>query len=98
MKTSVWIVLAAACFTAAACADSKPQADTAPPPAQRVPIGQLPEIDMTAVLAHTKTLSSDAFEGRAPGTPGEEKTVAFLTEEFKKAGLKPGNTNGTYVQ
>ena len=34
---------------------------------------------------------------RAPGTPGEEKTVAYLIEEFEKAGLKPGN-NGSWVQ
>jgi Zn-dependent M28 family amino/carboxypeptidase len=36
-------------------------------------------------------LSSDAFEGRAPASKGEEKTVAFLKEEFEKLGLKPGN-------
>ena len=36
-------------------------------------------------------LSSDEFEGRFPASPGEEKTIAFLEEEFKKAGLKPGN-------
>jgi Zn-dependent M28 family amino/carboxypeptidase len=39
----------------------------------------------------TRTLSSDAFEGRAPGSAGEEKTIAFLTERFKAAGLQPGN-------
>ncbi|WP_066684411.1 M28 family peptidase [Sphingomonas sp. CCH18-H6] len=45
----------------------------------------------------TRTLSSDAFEGRAPGTAGEEKTVAYLIEQFQKAGLKPGN-NGQWTQ
>ncbi len=45
----------------------------------------------------TRTLSSDAFEGRMPGTPGEEKTVALLIEEFGAAGLVPGN-NGSWVQ
>ncbi len=50
------------------------------------------------VLKHIKVLASDAFEGRGPGTPGEEKTVAYLTEQFRKFGLKPGNPNGTYVQ
>src|SRR5438128_1257072 len=82
--------------TCIACAESKPQE---PSPAagslssavRPVPIGQLPDIDMTAVLAHTKILSSDEFEGRAPGSPGEEKTVAYLIDEFKKVGLKPGN-------
>jgi len=75
-----------------------PAADTTPPPQGRTPIGQLPDIDMTAVIAHTKMLSSDEFEGRLPGTKGEEKTVAYLIDQFKKAGLKPGNTNGTYTQ
>jgi Zn-dependent M28 family amino/carboxypeptidase len=36
-------------------------------------------------------LSSDDFEGRKPGTPGEDKTVAYLVEQFRKAGLKPGS-------
>jgi hypothetical protein len=39
-------------------------------------------IDGSAVLAHTKVLASDAFEGRAPGTKGEQLTVAYLTEQL----------------
>nr|WP_241695843.1 M28 family metallopeptidase [Sphingomonas ursincola] len=39
----------------------------------------------------TRMLSSDAFEGRAPGSVGEQKTIDLLTERFAKAGLKPGN-------
>jgi Zn-dependent M28 family amino/carboxypeptidase len=38
-----------------------------------------------------RILASDEFEGRKPGTPGEEKTVAYLVERFRKLGLKPGN-------
>src|SRR3546814_19333495 len=45
----------------------------------------------------TKELSSDAYEGRAPGTPGEEKTVAYITKKYEEAGLKPGN-NGEWTQ
>ena len=37
-------------------------------------------------------------EGRAPGTKGEELTVQYLETELKKLGLKPGNTDGTYIQ
>ena len=44
------------------------------------------------------TLSSDAFEGRSPGTPGEQKTIDYLVQEFKSIGLAPGNPNGTYIQ
>ena len=38
-----------------------------------------------------KTLASDEFAGRAPGSIGEEKTVAWLESEFRRIGLKPGN-------
>jgi Zn-dependent M28 family amino/carboxypeptidase len=51
-----------------------------------------------SLLAHTKILASDEFEGRAPGSAGEEKTVDYLVAEFKKLGLQPGNPDGTYLQ
>ncbi|MEE7560447.1 M28 family peptidase, partial [Xanthomonas sp. Kuri4-2] len=38
-----------------------------------------------------KTLSSDAFEGRGPGTPGEEKTVTYIRDQMQRIGLQPGN-------
>ena len=50
------------------------------------------------ILDHIKVLASDEFEGRAPGTPGEDKTIAYLTGQFQKMGLKPGNPDGTFVQ
>ena len=50
------------------------------------------------ILSWTKVLSSDEFEGRAPGTRGEDRTVAYLEGEFRRLGLKPGNPDGTYVQ
>ena len=61
-------------------------------------VAQLPDVDANEVLTHTKVLSSDEFEGRAPGTKGEELTVAYLIDQFKQIGLKSGNTDGTYVQ
>ena len=50
------------------------------------------------LLAHTKGLASDEFEGRGPGTPGEDRTVKYLEEQLKAMGLEPGNPDGTYVQ
>lgn len=44
-----------------------------------------------------KTLSSDAFEGRGPGTPGEEKSVEYIKSQFERIGLKPG-INGSWFQ
>ena len=49
-----------------------------------------PTFDTYRLSAEVKTLSSDAFEGRAPDTPGEIKTVEYITREFTDAGLSPG--------
>jgi len=57
-----------------------------------------PAIDSAAVLRLTTVLSSAEFEGRAPGTAGEEKTVAYLVEQFRQVGLRPGAADGSYVQ
>jgi Zn-dependent M28 family amino/carboxypeptidase len=57
-----------------------------------------PAITAASILARTSILASDEFEGRAPGSPGEEKTVDYLVAEFKRLGLRPGNPDGTYIQ
>jgi len=59
---------------------------------------EIPSSPAARILARTSILASDDFEGRAPGTPGEEKTVAYLVDEFKKIGLAPGNPDGSYLQ
>lgn len=46
---------------------------------------------------HIKVLASDAFEGREPGTEGERKTTAYISEQWKKAGLKPAASNGGWL-
>ncbi len=50
------------------------------------------------MLEHVRVLSSDEFGGRAPGTPGEELSVNYLTKEFTGLGLLPGNPDGTFIQ
>ena len=62
--------------------------------AQNVPA---PPISVETLKDVTKTLSSDAFEGRKPTTAAEPRTVVYLVERFKAAGLKPGN-NGSWYQ
>jgi len=59
--------------------------------ANTLPEVEVPELSEATMKDITKTLSSDAFEGRAPGTAGEEKTLALLVEKFTAAGLTPGN-------
>ena len=57
-----------------------------------------PELSATRIAEHIKILASDDFEGRAPATPGEDKTVAYLEAQFRKMGLQPGNPDGTFIQ
>jgi len=49
-----------------------------------------PALDPARVVQDVKVLSSDEFEGRAPATAGEEKTVAYLIQQLKAAGVQPG--------
>jgi len=54
-------------------------------------------IDAGDFAQHVRTLASDEFEGRAPGSPGEDRSVAYIEAQFKRLGLKPGN-GATYFQ
>ena len=56
-----------------------------------------PAISVDTLKSVTKELSSDTYEGRAPTTPAEEKTVAYIIKRFQAAGLKPGN-HGKWTQ
>ena len=58
----------------------------------------VPTVSPEQLSATVKTLASPAFEGRAPGTAGEEKTVAWLVAQLKALGLQPGGPNGRWVQ
>ena len=63
-------------------------------------IGAAPpaHVDMQRMSEVTRTLASDAFQGRAPGTPGEDKTIPYLIEQFKAAGREPAGENGGWTQ
>lgn len=55
-------------------------------------------IDAEALSRHVRILASDEFEGRAPASAGEQRTVDYLIEQFRAAGLQPGGENGGWVQ
>ena len=55
-------------------------------------------IDPARLSSITRTLASDAFEGRGPGTAGEDKAVAYLTEQFRRLGLVPGGPDGHWTE
>lgn len=54
-------------------------------------------INTNEVRRIEQVLASDDFQGRAAGTPGIDKAAQFISEEFKKAGLKPVNGD-SYLQ
>jgi Zn-dependent M28 family amino/carboxypeptidase len=55
-------------------------------------------IDPQRLSDAVKVLASDAFEGRAPGSAGEEKTVAYLIAQFRALGLQPAGEHGGFTQ
>ncbi len=57
-----------------------------------------PAFDPARVSQDVKTLSDDSFEGRAPATLAEAKTVAFISGRMKAAGLQPGGPDGAWTQ
>jgi Zn-dependent M28 family amino/carboxypeptidase len=57
-----------------------------------------PVFDANRVTQDVKVLSSDAYEGRGPATAGETKTIAFISEKMKAAGLQPGGPGGKWTQ
>ncbi|HEX5070802.1 MAG TPA: M28 family metallopeptidase [Vicinamibacterales bacterium] len=75
-------------FTAACAAE----------PAKPLALADLPAINTDRILQDIRTLSSDEFEGRFPGSKGETLTVQYLTDQLKAIGLEPGNPDGTWIQ
>jgi len=56
------------------------------------------QADPARLNEHTRVLASDEFEGRGVATPGEQKTVDYLVEQFTAMGLEPGGPDGRWVQ
>ena len=87
-------VLVASIVAVAAC---QPKGDK-PVAGEPVPAAAVAAIDTATIMRHIRVLAADSLLGRAPGSAGEDKTVTYLESEFKALGLKPGNTDGTYIQ
>ena len=89
---TVLIVAGAALALGAAVSARAPRSVLVP-----VPTIIVPKITSTTMNAVVKEISSDAYEGRGPGTPAEDKTIGYIISRFKQAGLKPGN-KGSWLQ
>jgi len=79
--------------------DRAPPAPAAPADTQApaAPHAFKDAIDAGDFAEHVRTLASDAFEGRGPGTPGEDKSVEYIRSQFERIGLQPGN-HGQWFQ
>jgi len=82
------------CLLLAACGVRQ----AGPPGHETVPPEAVAALDTATLLSHIRVLAHDSLEGRAPGSPGEAKTVAYLEGQFRQLGLRPGNSDGTYIQ
>ena len=89
------LLLTLAATAALAACQREAEAPAAPPPAAQpakpAAFAFKDAIDPADFGEHVRVLASDEFEGRAPGTPGEDKTVEYLKTQFERMGLKPGN-------
>ncbi|GJL90584.1 M28 family metallopeptidase [Hyphococcus sp.] len=93
-------VAAISLLALAACGQAdKAPASSASEPAATEQSGEvkLAPIDEAKLRERIATLASDAFEGRAPATPGGAKTREYLIDQMKEIGLEPGN-GGSYEQ
>jgi Zn-dependent M28 family amino/carboxypeptidase len=66
--------------------------------APSAPDAALRSFSADRILGHIRTLSSDEFEGRGPGSKGEQLTIKYLEDQYRSSGLEPGNPDGTYLQ
>lgn len=104
MKPVLALLVAAALILQSGCERAETPASSDVPAAQ--PASAVPESARTASLRLTADdlrtpivkLASDEFEGRAPATPGDERTRAYLVEQLKVLGLEPGGGDGHWEQ
>ena len=57
-----------------------------------------PPVTPADLRRHIETLASDAFQGRAPATEGENRTTAYIVEQFRARGLEPAGVGGGWLQ
>lgn len=87
---------ASALLLVSACAPA-PESDTQTYPQQTDADGLIDSHFSDTYFTHLETISSDEFEGRAPGTRGEELTIEYITDIFRDLGIQ-SLTNSDYTQ
>ncbi|GAA4777322.1 M28 family metallopeptidase [Stakelama sediminis] len=61
-------------------------------------IAQTPKASPARMSAIVKTIASPPFQGRSPGTEGENRTVDYLIKQMKALGLQPAGPDGQWTQ
>jgi Zn-dependent M28 family amino/carboxypeptidase len=100
LSPRVTLAVLAAALSLAAC-DRAPEPaapEVAQPAAPAEGHAFSPEINEADFTEMVRTLSADDFEGRAPGSPGGEKTVEYIRAQYERIGLQPGGEDGTWYQ
>ena len=103
MRRTLWLallfpLLLTACDDSTTPPAANDGADSLAVEAPPVPEEALAVIDSTDLRAHIEVLSSDAFEGRGTGTPGEEKTIEYVREQMQAIGLEGGAEDDGFFQ
>lgn len=101
MQRFMPISLLAAALALAACGGDRPATDNGADTSTDTAAAThefSPEITEADFREMTRTLSSDEFEGRAPGSPGGEKTVEYISAQFERVGLQPAGDNDSWYQ
>ena len=78
--------LALSLWPTAACAQPTPQSR----------VGDIITEDL--IRRHVNVIADDSMLGRATPSRGLELTAAYVADQFRRAGLKPGGDAGTYIQ
>ena len=91
MRLSSLALVVVLCGAGATACSREAEAPTTAPRAQesstaKLAVAAMPRIESQPILEHIKVLSADEFEGRLPGTAGEEKTVEYLEKKFGSSG------------
>jgi len=97
MSRTPLLGMAASLVLLAACSKQEP----APAPSSAPAVAGhafSPEITEADFAEMVRQLSSDEFEGRAPGSAGEERTVEYIREQMQRIGLQPGNGDSWYQE
>ena len=95
---------AVSAFVLASCSQStapQPEPREPAPAAAPAPVSThqfQPAISSDDFAELVRTLASDAFEGRAPGSPGEDLTVEYIRAQMQRIGLQPGNGDSYFQE